>query len=457
MADGKSESSGTFKELGVTGLNHQGGVIDEEFLRALSTKDRRIKIWNEMGDNDPVIGAILFTIEMLMRQVQWRVEPAAAGGAASLEAAAFLRSCMDDMQSTWADTLSSVFTFLQYGHSVHEEVFKKRDGASDDPRLHSAEDDGRIGWRKLAPRAQDTIESWVMDEHGDILGIKQVAPPDFKVVPIPSSRFLLFRTTAKKNNPEGRSILRNAYRPWYFKKRIEEIEGIGIERDLAGLPVAWVPASILSTTASAADKAALTQMKKLVTQIRRDEREGAVFPLSYDANGNKLYDLTLLSSGGTRQFDTNQIVSRYDSRIAMTTLADFIIMGHEKVGSYALADSKTNLFATAIGSWMASVAEVFNRVAIPRLFALNTFSPEVTPSLAHDDIETVDLKQLGDLISKLSLAGADLLPDPVLEAWVRDQAGMPPAPATSGGEVTPPPPKPASKAGQGDGGEGGSE
>ena len=62
----------------------------------------------------------------------------------------------------------------------------------------------------------------------------QLAPPSYKQVVIPMEKCLLFRTQTHKNNPEGRSILRNAYRSWYFKKRIEEIEGVGIERDLAG-------------------------------------------------------------------------------------------------------------------------------------------------------------------------------------------------------------------------------
>ena len=42
--------------------------------------------------------------------------------------------------------------------------------------------------------------------------------------------------SARGDNPEGRSILRNAYFSWYFEKKIAEIEGIGIARDLAGLP-----------------------------------------------------------------------------------------------------------------------------------------------------------------------------------------------------------------------------
>lgn len=58
---------------------------------------------------------------------------------------------------------------------------------------------------------------------------------------IPMSKAMLFRTESVKDNPEGRSILRNAYRSWYFKRRIQEIEAIGIERDLAGLPVIHAP------------------------------------------------------------------------------------------------------------------------------------------------------------------------------------------------------------------------
>jgi hypothetical protein len=52
---------------------------------------------------------------------------------------------------------------------------------------------------------------------------------------------MLFRTKSRKGSPEGKSILRNAYRSWYFKRRIQEIEGIGIERDLAGFPTLTAP------------------------------------------------------------------------------------------------------------------------------------------------------------------------------------------------------------------------
>jgi hypothetical protein len=79
-----------------------------------------------------------------------------------------------------------------------------------------------------------------------------------------------------------------------------------------------------------------------------------------------MYKLTLLSSGGNRQFNTDAIVARYDQRITMTILADFILLGHEKVGSFALGSSKIDLFLTAIAQMTAQISDVFNKDAVPR-------------------------------------------------------------------------------------------
>ena len=57
-----------------------------------------------------------------------------------------------------------------------------------------------------------------------LIGMTQQPPPDYGLLTIPISKAMLFRTESAKDNPEGRSILRNAYRSWYFKRRIQEIE-----------------------------------------------------------------------------------------------------------------------------------------------------------------------------------------------------------------------------------------
>jgi hypothetical protein len=409
-------------ELGMTGVVEYGGKVEDDFLPELKG-DKARKVFREMSDNDPVVGAILFVIDMLLRQVDWRVEPADEDPRAE-EVAAFVWSCFDDLNPTWDEALSSIFTMLPYGWSYHEVVYKLRQGRStDQPSKHS---DGWIGWEKFALRGQDTLDHWEFGENGDIEAMVQTAAPKYQPITIPYDKALHFRTTTARGNPEGRSVLRNAYRPWYFKKRIEEIEGIGIERDLAGLPVAYVPWQMLSKDASNDQKQTVAAIERITRNIRRDAQEGVVMPQGFDERGNALYKLELLTTGGRRQFDTDAIIGRYDQRIAMTVLADFILLGHEKVGSFALGVEKVNVFATAIGTWLDHVAAEFNARGIPTLLEMNGVDQSLTPTLTHADVKEVDLAAVVDAIDKLSGAGMLLFPDEDVENHLRSLLGLPP-------------------------------
>jgi hypothetical protein len=417
-----------YREVGATGLRRFSGFIYEEFLREL-TGWSGMAVYKEMASNDATVTAILYAIEMLCRRVTWRVENASQE-TNDMEAGEFLESNMDDMSMTWTDTIVEILSMLTYGYSIHEIVYKRRCGDVLDPSMRSKYSDGRIGWRKLPIRSQDTIYRWQFDDNGGIQGVEQLAPPHYYHTTIPVEKFLLFRTTVAKNNPEGRSVLRGAYRSWYFKKNMENIEGIGVERDLAGLPVALVPPELLSSTASPVQKALLNSIKDIVTNVKRDEQEGLVFPLQYDANGKLMFEFKLLSSGGSRQLDTGKIIARYDQQIARVALADFILLGHENVGSFALASSKTDLFATAIGGFLDVIAEVFNRYAIPRLFALNDFKLTNFPKIVHGDLQSVDLKELGMYLQALASSGMPLFPsaDGELEKYLLKAGHLPEPP-----------------------------
>jgi len=372
-----------------------------------------------MRDNDPIIGAILFAVDMLIRNIVWHIEPASDTPEA-MEDAEFVESCRNDMSQTWENTISEILSFLPYGFSYHEIVYKRRKGKK------SRFKDGLIGWKKLPIRAQNSLDRWEMDDNGGVKGFVQESTSDStKQVTIPIEKALLFRTTSFKNNPEGRSVLRNAFRPWYFKKRIEEIEGIGIERDLAGLPVIYAPNKIMMTGASADDVAVFNELKNIVRNVRRDEQEGIIMPGDRDAMGNRQYELKLLATSGQRQFNTNQIIQRYDQRIAMTILADFILLGHEKVGSFSLSSNKTSLFATAIGAWIGEIKSTFNQYAIPRLMEINGKERKAYPTLAHDDIENPDLKDIGKYIKDMTGAGFDISKDPDVENVLRGYANFP--------------------------------
>lgn len=424
MPGNEKEQIIDFRQVGATGLRRFSGFIYEDFLHELIGW-KAVAIYKEMGDNDSTVGAVRHAIDTLCRRVPWHVQKASEEQY-DKEAAEFLEQCMNDMDNTWIDTISEILSFLQYGHSVHEIVYKRRCGDGFDPSQRSKYTDGRIGWRGLPIRSQDTLYRWQFDDHGGIQGVEQLSPPHYYHVTIPIEKMLLFRTTTHKNNPEGRSMFRSAYRSWYMKKNIENIEAIGIERDLAGLPFMTAPAELFSKNASAEQKALLGELKNIVTNVRRDEQEGIILPMQNDpVSGKPLYDFKLLSTGGSRQMDVDKVINRYDQRIAMCALADFMLLGQQNVGSWAMHSDKTKLFSMSMGAFLDIIAEILNNFAIPRLFALNDFQVSDYPKLMHGDVQSVDLKELGDYITKLAGAGMPLFPDEGLEEYLRKAGNLP--------------------------------
>ena len=410
--------------VGSTGLRAYGGYVTEEFLPELRFQQGARK-FREMADNDPIVGAVLFAVTMLIRQAKWNVQ-AADETVEAEEAKLFVEEVIGDMSSSWSDVVAEICTMFTYGYAPLEIIWKRRGGLdTTDPERRSKFDDGKIGIRLLSLRSQHTIIRWDIDlDDGTVSGVWQ-QPMDRAMVCIPAEKMLLFRTSAERSNPEGRSLLRNAYRPWYFKKRIEEIEGIGLERDLAGLPVAMIPSNYFDASADGQERAVLQAWQTMVKNVRRDQQEGILIPSDRDSSGNLLFDFKLLSTGGARQFDTTKVIDRYNRAIATSVLADFIFLGQQSVGSFALSSDKTSLFATAIGAFMNNIADTVNRSLLTRLWALNGMDPDLMPKMVPGDLETPNLGELGEFIQTLAGSGAQLFPDRELENHLREIAGLP--------------------------------
>jgi hypothetical protein len=251
----------------------------------------------------------------------------------------------------------------------------------------------------------------------------QVSPPRFKRVVIPFSKALHFRVRSHKNNPEGRALLRNAYRSWYFAKRLQEIEVIGVERNIAGMPVMEVPLDVAQPSTPEA-RSALASYQDLVRKVRVDKYVGVVVPASENHEGKTGYKFSLMSASGKSTVDTDPIIRRYESRIAMSVLGEFIMLGMDKVGSFALSSTKTELFAVALSAIADDICEVFNRTAIPRLMRLNGVPQELWPELRHGDIEQADINQLMGYVVQGVQSGA-IVPDETLDKFMREYGSLP--------------------------------
>lgn len=421
-------------QLGRSGLPFYAGYVQAETLAALSGH-RWPKICKEM-QTDTVIGAMLFALEHLIRQVEFSYVPADDSPKAQEYKQFFHDATFNDMSRTWKDTLAEISTFLPWGFAPLELVYKQRKGMTPGEidingkkqKLPISKfSDGQFGWHYWPLRGQDTIEKWTFTEYGDIEAMHQLSPPDWKWIKIPMEKLLLFRTTLKSNNPEGKSIIRNAWNSWFYRTNYQRFEGIGVERFEAGLPVFKIPASIINATANTAEYTQLQNYQRAVTNLRRDEQMGLLIPSDRDANGNALYEFSLVNAGGGARMDIEPKIQRLDQRILMSVMMDFLLLGHQKVGSFALADSKTELFITALGSFLDTICDTINRDAVPRLGELNGFQPELLPKLAHGDVETQDLGILGEYIEKLTSTGALTFPTDTgeIESHLLRQGGMP--------------------------------
>lgn len=417
-----------FMEFGATGLKQYSGYVREEWLPDLLGRKGLLKL-REMRDNDPIIGAIFFAFEMMLRGVAFHVKPEDEKNAEDAKAADFVEACIGDMEDSWAGLLAEILSFLQFGWDVHEIVYKMRKGESSDPKFNSKYDDGLVGWRKFAIRGQETLLHWIFDPNGNSTHLVQLLPTGGPLLQVPLVKCLHFRTTPYKNNPEGRSLIRNAYVPYQYKKVIQEIEAIGCSRDLTGLTVIRVPAKWTLANATAEDKRSYLDAKTLARDIARNQQEGIVYPTirNPDDKTQLDFEVSLLATGGRRQFATPEIIQRYDERIAMTVLADFITLGGQGgggKGSYAMSKNKSGIFQVAAVALLDLVCAEFTRKAIPDLLKLNAMKGKC--SLTHGDISRRDIQELGQYISDLAGAGV-LIPDEPLEEHLREEAGLPAA------------------------------
>jgi len=411
-------------ESGSSGLKQSNGIIEEEFHKDLKG-GKAVKVYKEMRDNEPMVAIPLLIAELLMRQSKRILTPAENSDRGKYWAN-FIDECFDDIEGGFSGFMSGFFTCATYGWALMEKVYKLRRGRDQkNNMLKSKYNDGKIGLRKIGLRSQDSLGRWEFSPTGEILGMIQNAPPDYRDVFIPIEKCALFRIMHTKNNPEGYSLLRPVYIPYYSAKMIKFFESVGIERDLAGYPVMEVPPQILHPNASSAEKAVRSGYEDMVRKIKRDQYEGVVIPSETDTSGNPTgYKLRLLSSGGKRPVDTDVVIKRYETRMVQALLSSFVMLGQNISGSHALSSDQTDMFGVALDAILMARDDVINESIIPELCLLNGCPPELIPKMGHGDVEAPKLVELAQYVATLSSAGV-IVPDDQLEKHLRETGNLP--------------------------------
>lgn len=399
--------------LGVAGDNTTNGQIRaDEFLPELRGK-RAIRKYREMRDNDSTIGAVMYATEQVLRDVDLKVMPADDSEAAKREAD-FVESIFNDMEHTLDDHISEAISSLSYGFAWFEVVYKRRVGPQETSgKKNSKYTDGRLGVRKICSRAPWTVSRFEVDHKtGYVKGLYQDVGFRGNTHFIPSSKSLYYRTTTVNGDPSGRSILRNAYTSYEYLNNIQSIEAIAIERELAGIPVARIPAEYLSTDASSGQTTFVNNLKQILRDVKFNEQGYIILPSDTypDKDGSptsqKLVDVELMSSNGSRNIDIDPVVRRYQHDIARSVLSEFLMLGGNTAGSYALSKSKTDLFLRALESYIQSIVDVLNKQLVERLWQLNGLNYNLMPTIVAGDVAPHDLREIASFLRNLN--GADI-------------------------------------------------
>jgi hypothetical protein len=405
--------------LGVAGDNTKNGQIRaDEFLPELRGK-RAIKKYREMRENDSTIGAVMYSVEQILRDVDLKVQPSNPDDEASVAEANFIESVLEDMEHTLDDHISESLSFLSYGFSWFEVVYKRRQGMdTQNPKKRSKFSDGRIGVRKIASRAPWTVSRFDVDQKsGEILGMYQEGSYGNQKHYIPSRKSLYYRTTSINNDPSGRPIIRNAYTSYEYLNNLQAIEAIAVERELAGIPVARIPAEYLSADATSAQKGFLQNLQTILRDVKFNEQGYVVLPSDTypgkegEPTDIRMVDVELMSSQGNRNIDIDPIVRRYQHDIARSVLSEFLMLGSQG-GSYALSKSKTDLFLRALESYIQTIVDVLNKQLVERLWELNGLNYDLMPTIEAGDVAPHDLREIAGFLRNLNQADISVADHP---------------------------------------------
>jgi hypothetical protein len=379
-------------EIGSTGLVQFSGRIQEDFLRELRGLEG-YKRFREMALNSPVVGALLLSIRMPILAMEWT--PAADDeNDPRLE---IFQMALDNLEHSMQDHITECLSFLWAGYYPFEIVYERGE-------------DGRMLWHKFAPRGQDTITRWQFGDNGSIEGFYQRKNFTQEVF-IPIEKSILYRINVERNNPEGRSLLRPAWTSYYYAKYIAQSEAIGIERGMDGFPVITLPDGASTDDDDPNSDAA--KAAEFVRNIRNDEQAGMVLPFGW------VFELA--APGAQSRLDPDKVIRRYESRILMSALAQFLNLGQEGIGSMALSSDQTDFFAMAINATADVISDTITKHALPRLMKLNGYDAKGL-RLTHTPATKDDITQvsafLGGVSQFLNWSAED-------EVWLRQVARLP--------------------------------
>jgi len=320
----------------------------------------------------------------------------------------------EGLTTPWPILIEQILSMYESarGNSIFECVWENREWA---PKKSSPTANRRVytTLRKLAYRPATTITEITKDKNGGPTGIKQnsIDPETGQAseVEIPIQKLVIFVLNQEGASPvEGLSILRSAYKPWFYKNRMYAIDGIQKERHGIGVPDIEIQPG--------AGENDIKKAHEMGRNLRTNEFSYIVRPPTIkvgfaELKGNPVNAL--------------ESAEHHDIQIMKNIMVQFLSMGISSAGG------GRNTSATAMDMFLKSMRHIangvcagFNTYVIPQMVAYN-FPTDRFPQLKVRNVgEVKDLQMWSAAMRNLIDVGG-ITVDEQTEAWIRDQMDMP--------------------------------
>jgi len=313
--------------------------------------------------------------------------------------------------------MTEALLMLDFGYYMFEEVFERGEIVTGDPQAK-----GKIVWKKWAPRHPMDVREWFFDLNGGPLSVDVWSSPVYvptleggtvlgsflQYTNIPIDKLLVFSFDKEAGNIEGISLLRSAYKHWYYKDNLYKIDAIQKERHGIGVPVVTLPQGYNSEDLSLADA--------LGRNLRTNDRAHVVLPPNWTLSFAELQ---------TQPVDCIRSIEHHDVQIEKQILGQFL------QPNMKTDEADQTLFLKATRFTADIVTGAINKYAIPQLVNMNWAGAQYPQLVVKRIGEQEDWRTTSFTIRNYVGAGV-LVPDDPLEAHLREELGLPPAdPATS--------------------------
>lgn len=406
---GSNKKVSPFVEAGVSSTVVQSGYIVDRERNPNLAGQKKYSYYEDLLANISVISSSVRLYADLMAKAEWKCEPIDDSEEAK-KYADLLQGIIFDQQQSWESTVKSAGLFVFWGFALLEMTAKKRD-------------DGTIGFQSIELRPCRTITRWDVTESGNVEHFIQTKPLTGQEIAIPRSKVVYLVDNLLTDSPEGAGMFRAMSETAARLKEIQVSEKIGVDRDMAGLPIGRAPLAALDQAVANGDiteeqkKAAIQGLEAMVTLVKKGERTGiildsktydSVSDTSRNTSGVNQWDLSLLQSTTNSLDSVDKIIRRLNMELARISGTEILLLGSDGSGSLALSKDKSSSLMLRINGILKDVAGQMNRDAVNWIWELNAFPPEMKPTLTVSEVSQRDVEELAATVRELSTSGLTL-------------------------------------------------